>query len=230
MRASRAAFGLGAAAALPRGRRIWMAAGPPARYRAASPFRSGSTFRATESNSSARSTTGEDTETTTSASFQNGKLELNFEHYLTSIQATVKNGELDGKISDSRAPTTCRDAKNAPAKRPGAGSPFHATRYVAPTAAEVANVPSIDGVWEIPHESHKGEKAWRLIVKQNGADITTTILRVDGDTGALTGSWQDGKFVASHFDGARPGLIDAHAAAGRHSGGESERRPAHRRD
>ena len=30
---------------------------------------------------------------------------------------------------------------------------------------------------------------------------------MDGDTGALTGSWQDGKFVASHFDGARPGLI-----------------------
>jgi thiol-disulfide isomerase/thioredoxin len=32
-------------------------------------------------------------------------------------------------------------------------------------------------------------------------------LRVDGDTGALTGGWKDGKFVASHFDGARPGLI-----------------------
>jgi peroxiredoxin len=71
----------------------------------------------------------------------------------------------------------------------------------------VANVPSIDGVWEIPYDSNKGEKAWRLIVQQNGADLTATVLRVDGDTGALTGSWQDGKFVASHFDGSRPGLI-----------------------
>jgi peroxiredoxin len=30
---------------------------------------------------------------------------------------------------------------------------------------------------------------------------------VDGDTGALTGGWLDGKFVASHFDGSRPGLL-----------------------
>ena len=47
-------------------------------------------------------------------------------------------------------------------------------------AAEVANAPSIDGVWEVPTDSGKGEKAWRLIVKQKGAEITTTILRVDG--------------------------------------------------
>ena len=45
-------------------------------------------------------------------------------------------------------------------------------------------------------------------MKQDGANITATVLRVDGDTGALTGGWQDGKFVASHFDGARPGLIE----------------------
>ncbi len=69
-------------------------------------------------------------------------------------------------------------------------------------------MPSIDGVWEIPRESNKGEKAWRLIVNQSGADIETTILRVDGDTGALTGSWQKNKFVASHFDGGRPALIE----------------------
>jgi len=45
---------------------------------------------------------------------------------------------------------------------------------------------------------------WRLIVKQTGADVETTVLRVDGDTGGATGSWQNGKFVASHFDGSRP--------------------------
>ena len=30
------------------------------------------------------------------------------------------------------------------------------------------------------------------------------ILRVDGDTGALTGSYKDGKFLLGHFSGARP--------------------------
>jgi hypothetical protein len=46
----------------------------------------------------------------------------------------------------------------------------------------------------------KGEKAWRLIIKQKGPEISASILRVDGDTGALTGGWKDGKFTASHFD------------------------------
>ena len=158
---------------------------------------------------------GEDKEFTTSGSIQDGKVELNFEHYLTSIVATVKDGELDGQIVSRRGGPA---AEGVPNRRGGApvaegappargGNTFHAKRYVAPTVAEAANAPSIDGVWEIPTESPKGEKAWRLIVKQKGAEITTTILRVDGDTGALTGGWQDGKFVASHFDGARPGLI-----------------------
>jgi len=155
---------------------------------------------------------GEDKETTTSAAIGDGKVKLNFDHYLTSITAEVKNGELDGRIVNSRRVDLGTNAAATP--QPGAeeaariGSAFHAVRYVAPTAASIANVPSIDGVWEIPHESPKGEKAWRLIVQQHGPDITTTILRVDGDTGALTGSWHGDKFVASHFDGARPGLFE----------------------
>jgi thiol-disulfide isomerase/thioredoxin len=150
----------------------------------------------------------EDFETTTSASIENGEVKLNFEHYLTSIDAKLTNGELDGNLT-----VTHRSAINI---TPGANSDqahdyasnFHATRYLAPAAAaSTVNVPSIDGVWELPHDSPKGEKAWRLIVKQQGAEISATVLRVDGDTGALTGGWQDGKFIASHFDGSRPGLI-----------------------
>jgi thiol-disulfide isomerase/thioredoxin len=151
---------------------------------------------------------GEDKETTTSAKIQDGKVELDFEHYLTWITATVKNGELNGTIAISRRGTGNKPGEGEESKNGKAvGSPFHATRYVAP-AAVAGNIPSIDGVWEIPHDSPKGEKSWRLIVQQHGADITTTILRVDGDTGALTGGWQGDKFVASHFDGARPGLFE----------------------
>jgi thiol-disulfide isomerase/thioredoxin len=156
---------------------------------------------------------GEDKEYTTSASIKDGKVELNFDHYLVSIVAEVKNGELDGRIESHRGgPAAEEGANNAPSTTPSAparrnATPFHAVRYVPPTAAQVKDVPNIDGVWEVARETPKGEKAWRVVVQQKGADITTTILRVDGDTGALTGSWQAGKFVASHFDGARPGLI-----------------------
>jgi thiol-disulfide isomerase/thioredoxin len=150
---------------------------------------------------------GDETETTTSARIKDGAVQLNFEHYLTNIQATVKNGELDGKVvAQRRSPINITPGQYYTTATDGV-SAFHATRYVAPTAAAAAKVPSIDGVWEIPHGSAKGEKSWRLIVQQKGTEIEASILRVDGDTGALTGGWQDGKFFASHFDGARPGLI-----------------------
>jgi thiol-disulfide isomerase/thioredoxin len=133
---------------------------------------------------------GDDPEYTTKASFNNGKLVLNMEHYLTRIVAVLKDGELDGKIQmrNDQGPE---------------GSAFHAKRYVAaPPSAEAA--PSIAGLWTVPFDSPKGEKAWRFIVKQTGPDVSAAILRVDGDTGALTGTWHDGKLVLSHFDGSRP--------------------------
>src|ERR1700689_5097506 len=57
-------------------------------------------------------------ETTTGAKFENGTLVLKIDHYLTRITATLKDGQLAGKVvSQSRA-----DA---------ATYGFHATRYVA---------------------------------------------------------------------------------------------------
>jgi thiol-disulfide isomerase/thioredoxin len=69
-------------------------------------------------------------------------------------------------------------------------------------------IPSIAGHWEIAVKSPKGEAAWRFFVRQSGAEVTASILRVDGDTGALSGSYQNGKFVLSHFSGARPLLLE----------------------
>ena len=151
----------------------------------------------------------EDFETTSSARIENGKVELNFLHYLTTIQADVKDGELDGQlILTYRSPINITPGENSEQAHDYT-SAFHATRYVAAAqTAASAKAPSIDGVWELPYETSKGEKSWRLIVKQKGADISASILRVDGDTGALTGGWQDGKFVASHFDGSRPAAVE----------------------
>jgi thiol-disulfide isomerase/thioredoxin len=132
---------------------------------------------------------------TTGASFQDGKLILNIEHYLTTITATLKDGRLIGTVvSQSR----------------GSSSEFgfQAARHVA-AAAAAADAPSIAGSWEIPLDtpSSKGEKAFRFLVQQKGAEVAASILRVDGDTGAYSGVYQDGKWVLSHFDGSRPGVI-----------------------
>ncbi|MEQ1886658.1 MAG: TlpA disulfide reductase family protein [Bryobacteraceae bacterium] len=133
---------------------------------------------------------GDDKEHTTSASFKDGTLTLNLEHYLTKIVAKVQEGQLVGRIE-------MRGDKSVE------GSPFHAKRYSA-KAVPAGKVPTIAGQWIVPVDSGKGEKAWRFIVKQDGANVSAAILRVDGDTGALTGSYDSGKFVLSHFDGSRP--------------------------
>jgi thiol-disulfide isomerase/thioredoxin len=122
--------------------------------------------------------------------------------------ATVKGGELDGELIVTRR-SSINITPGAPAgESKDKASPFHAKRYVATeAAANAAGAPSIDGVWELPHESPKGEKAWRLIVKQKGAEFSASVLRVDGDTGGFTGGWHDSKFTGGHFDGSRPGII-----------------------
>lgn len=136
---------------------------------------------------------GDVKQTTTSASWKDGTITLDFAHYLTKIIAKPGNGELKGKVEG----------------RFGASSgsyisavPFEARRHTPVTVS--ATAPRIDGLWEIPYESAKGEKAWRFIVRQNGPEVAAAILRVDGDTGSLTGRFQDGKFVLTHFDGSRP--------------------------
>ncbi|MBL0937610.1 MAG: TlpA family protein disulfide reductase [Gemmatimonadaceae bacterium] len=71
-----------------------------------------------------------------------------------------------------------------------------------------ADAPSLNGTWILPVESSKGEKAWRLVVTQQGSQATATVLRVDGDAGAHVGEWRDGQFTLAHFDGTRPGVIE----------------------
>jgi thiol-disulfide isomerase/thioredoxin len=137
---------------------------------------------------------------TTSASFQDGELVLKVEHYLTTITATLKDGQLVGDMVSRSRDATAEYA-------------FQATRHVD-GANTTADVPSIAGSWIIPLDSpsSKGEKAFRLIVQQRGAEVAASILRVDGDTGAYSGTFKDGKWVLSHFDGSRPGVIEVSQA------------------
>jgi thiol-disulfide isomerase/thioredoxin len=132
---------------------------------------------------------GDEKVTSTTGQFDNGALVLSFDEYGTKLEATLKDGRLEGQYS--------RGTRGAP-------YPFQAKRF-APVAAGDAPIPSIAGLWNIQvGKSSKGEAAWQLIVRQSGAEASAAILRVDGDTGTLTGTYRDGKFVLSHFSGARP--------------------------
>jgi thiol-disulfide isomerase/thioredoxin len=133
---------------------------------------------------------GDEKVLSTGGTFENNTLTLNFDHYATAVEAAVVNGRLVGTYN-----------------RATGYYPFYARRFTPP-AAFPNEVPQIDGLWQIPTNSDKGEAAWRFIVRQSGAEVTAAILRVDGDTGALSGTYRNGKFIVSHFSGARPLVLE----------------------
>jgi len=120
-----------------------------------------------------------------------GVLTLDFDQYATKLRVSAVADTLTGEY---------QRAKGAYA--------FKAVRFVEREAAPEAAVPAIGGVWVVKARSRKGETAWRFIVEQRAADVSATILRVDGDTGTLSGRYRDGRFVLSHFSGVRPLVLD----------------------
>ena len=127
----------------------------------------------------------------TAGTFADGSLVLTFDHYATRVEARLIDGHLEGQYVRAR----------------GAPYPFRARPATSPSTAG-ADGPAIGGVWIIPTQSSKGEAAWRFIVHQTGPDVSAAIMRVDGDTGALTGRFQGDRFVLSHFSGQRPLLLE----------------------
>src|SRR5690348_14903396 len=121
---------------------------------------------------------GDDPYPSTEGRFENGKLVLKWDYYAAAIEATVKDGVVEGQYAGTRI-----------MKGPFA---IRATRAAPPAAADAGTAPNIDGLWEIPNRSGKGESAWRFIVRQSGIKATATILRVDGDTGTISGTYRNG--------------------------------------
>lgn len=139
---------------------------------------------------------GERRITSTSSALEHDALTLRFDQYAAILRATHRDGQLEGSYD-----------------RGSRGSyPFRARRAEGPPPS-ANDAPSIDGEWTVGAKSNKGESAWRFIVRQTSAGVEASILRVDGDTGTLTGRYRDGKFVLSHFSGARPLLLEVTPAA-----------------
>jgi thiol-disulfide isomerase/thioredoxin len=134
---------------------------------------------------------GDERFTSTSGSLDHNTLELKWDYLASKLTATVNGDTIEGTYDRARSKQM----------------PFHAKKGLVKTSS--AKAPNIDGIWTVEGvESSKGEKAWTFVVVQKGSEAAASILRVDGDTGTLTGSYQDGKFVLSHFSGQRPARFD----------------------
>jgi thiol-disulfide isomerase/thioredoxin len=139
----------------------------------------------------------------TSATYSNSEVQFDYEFLDTTLTATFNGDSLDGTYRSHR--------KN------GKEYPFHARRSVSRVTAVSSSAPQVSGDWEMKlvGEDKSGKKdlrlllSWKLYLRQSGTNVTGSILRVDGDTGTLTGHWAGDSLVLSHFAGERPVLLEA---------------------
>lgn len=145
-------------------------------------------FTGTNQAFSASFVNGDDRVTSTSASLSHGHLSAAFAHYAGQLEAQGKDGLIEGTYTRNKRVFPVRAVPHQP---------------VPP----VAGTPAIGGNWEIQTSNPRGEAAWRMVVRQNGAEVAAAVLRIDGDTGTLSGAYRNGQFVLGHFSGSRPSLV-----------------------
>lgn len=134
-----------------------------------------------------------------SGSFINGRLELKYDYLNTTLIAIFQGDQLRGIYRDDRPNSWALEIR--------------AHRFV-PSPAATSSAAQVAGSWEmrrVPQEVKNASdtRTWNLFLRQSGAEVSGSILRVDGDTGFLTGRWQNGVLVLSHFAGQGPLLFEA---------------------
>jgi thiol-disulfide isomerase/thioredoxin len=135
----------------------------------------------------------------TSGRFADETLKLEYDFLNTTLEARLNGDELVGTYRNNRAGARPQDLR---------------MRRFTPTAVAEDTTPALGGSWEMRRNADevtapRDTRTWHVFLRQSGAEVSGTILRVDGDTGTLVGHWQGGRLVLSHFAGERPNLFVA---------------------
>jgi len=135
----------------------------------------------------------------TSGSFANGVLKLEYDFLNTTLEAKLQDGQLVGTYQNNRAGSRPQEIR---------------MRRFTPVTLEGGGAPDLAGTWEMRRvtsevSAPRDTRTWHVFLRQSGAEVSGSILRVDGDTGTLVGRWRDDKLVLSHFAGERPNLFEA---------------------
>jgi len=135
----------------------------------------------------------------TAGTFANGVLRLEYDFLNTVLEATLNGGQLAGTYRNTRPNSRPQDVR---------------MRRFTPVSLEGEEAPPLAGTWEMRRNADevtapRDTRTWHVFLRQSGAEVSGSILRVDGDTGTLVGHWRKGKLVLSHFAGERPNLFEA---------------------
>jgi thiol-disulfide isomerase/thioredoxin len=134
-----------------------------------------------------------------SGKLEDGMLSLDYDHLNTTLELKVSGDELIGTYRNKRAGSRPQDVR---------------MRRFTPAPVGEEEIPELAGNWEMRRNADeitapRDTRTWHVFLRQAGAELSGTILRVDGDTGTLVGRWQKGRLVLSHFAGERPNLFEA---------------------
>jgi thiol-disulfide isomerase/thioredoxin len=135
----------------------------------------------------------------TTGSFVDGVLKLEYDFLNTTLDATLDGDALIGTYRNKRANARPQDVR---------------MRRFTPVALGEGDAPPLAGSWEMRRNADEATasrdtRTWHVFLRQAGPEVSGTILRVDGDTGTLVGHWRNSKLVLSHFAGERPNLFEA---------------------
>ena len=133
--------------------------------------------------------------------YANGVLTLEYDHLNTTLSLKVEDAQLVGTYQNHRANAKPQSVR---------------MRRFSPIVVDSADVPAVAGSWEMRRNADevsapRDTRTWHVYLRQSGAEVSGSILRIDGDTGTLTGHWNNGKLLLSHFAGERPNVFEATA-------------------
>ncbi|MBI3492773.1 MAG: hypothetical protein HY047_13500 [Acidobacteria bacterium] len=131
--------------------------------------------------------------------FADGVLKLVYDHLNTTLELKLSGDTLTGTYVNNRPNARPQDVQ---------------MRRFTPVIADTTAVLQATGTWEMRRlaeevSAPRDTRTWHVFLRQSGAEVAGSILRVDGDTGALVGRWTNGKLTLSHFAGERPNLFEA---------------------
>ena len=132
---------------------------------------------------------GEDRTVSTSGSFAGGQLKLRYDFYDGELDATIAGDKLEG--------TFVRQWQKQSLKRV-----LHATRGDLIMMDSSRN-PGTDlsGEWVIRAGEAPKQTFWRATFRQQGSEVSGTIIPVSGDWGQLVGRFENGELKLNRFDG-----------------------------
>jgi len=134
----------------------------------------------------------EDAEPICSTSLQvtGDSLTANWDYLNSRLTLTGADGNLEGTYVNLR---TKREIKiKAVAHQAAPASSQHPAHFA--------------GEWEV-HSVDRPGPGNQLILRQSGAELKGTILRIDGDEGTLVGRVEGNTFSIAHFSGDRPAML-----------------------